>query len=690
MKKQRVIKRLCAGLCMIALLTMTACTGNDSKTASEEQVSKTTEVEEEDKSTAETSTSDTAVDAGIFVNKVEGMDEDFMKGVDISSYLSERNSGVKFYDFEGNELDEQGFFDFLSSCGLNYVRIRVWNNPYDENGNCYGGGNNDLTTAVTMGQYATKAGMRICIDFHYSDFWADPSKQYAPKAWSDMKIDEKADALGSYTTESMQTLLDAGVDVGMVQIGNETNGSFCGESGWAKMSKLFAAGTEAARAVSAENRKDILIALHFANPETENRYLGYARDLNKAGIDYDVFASSYYPYWHGTLENLTELLTQIAEKYDKKVLVAENSWCYTYEDGDGNANTISHDSKEIAMDYAVSVQGQATEMTSVMEAVTAVGEAGIGYFYWEPAWIPVQVYDSHQADASRIVEENKVIWETYGSGWAAAASGAYDADAAKYYGGSAVDNQALFDFEGHPLESLLTFLYVKTGAVAPVSITNIQVTPMEYEEGDTITLPEYATITYNNGESKEVQTKWDEDKLQKAIETGIGEYIIPGTVEVNQEKQDMECSLVIKEANFLDNGGFEDTDMSMWNISADCVGRIKVNNKRSGDFSLKFWSASAVEYTVEQAVTLEHGTYGLSAWLQGGDAGDTPKFTLYAVVNDMVYTADTGVTVWQEWTNPAISDIAILEDNTQITVGVKVQAAPGAWGAWDDFTLYKQ
>ena len=139
------------------------------------------------------------VEAGINVSRIEGIKEDFICGADISSIKSEYESGVKYYDFEGNELKyaplegEKGFFSFLKECGINWVRIRIWNNPYDEEGNCYGGGNNDLDTAIEIGKLATDAGIRVLIDFHYSDFWADPGKYQAPKEWKDMDIDKKAE-----------------------------------------------------------------------------------------------------------------------------------------------------------------------------------------------------------------------------------------------------------------------------------------------------------------------------------------------------------------------------------------------------------------------------------------------------------------------------------------------------------------
>lgn len=113
-----------------------------------------------------------------------------MEDVDVSSYLSLKNSGVKYYDYDGNELGNVEYFTFLKSCGVNYIRLRVWNDPYDSDGNGYGGGNNDLASAITMGKWASEAGLRVLIDFHYSDFWADPAKQKASKAWAEYSFED--------------------------------------------------------------------------------------------------------------------------------------------------------------------------------------------------------------------------------------------------------------------------------------------------------------------------------------------------------------------------------------------------------------------------------------------------------------------------------------------------------------------
>ena len=387
---------------------------------------------------------------------IQGTSGDFMRGVDVSSVLSILNSGATFKDWDGNTLDGQGFFNLLAASGINWVRLRVWNDPFNSSGNGYGGGNCDVNAAVTMGKWATNAGMKVLINFHYSDFWADPSKQQAPKAWAGYTADQKAAALESYTYDSLKTLLDAGVNVGMVQVGNETTTGMSGVTAWADLSKLFAAGSKAVRDISSEYGKDILVAIHFTNPETGN-YPTYAKNLNDYGIDYDVFASSYYPYWHGTLSNLTSSLKHVADTYGKQVIIAETSWAYTLSDGDGWSNTVQSGTSAT---YAFSVQGQADEVVAVTQAVRAVGDKGVGIFYWEPAWIPVQVYNG----SSSVLRQNKALWEKYGSGWASSYAGEYDPDdAGVWYGGSSWDNQALFDFYGNPLDSLNVYKYMQTG-----------------------------------------------------------------------------------------------------------------------------------------------------------------------------------------------------------------------------------
>jgi len=383
----------------------------------------------------------------VTVKKINNLNGNTIKGVDISSVISEEKSGVRYFNEEGKQ---ENIFQILKSNGVNYIRVRVWNNPYTESGNGYGGGNSDLAKAILIGKQASKYGMKLLVDFHYSDFWADPSKQKAPKSWQNLSYDQKQKSVYAYTLDSLQKIKQAGIDVGMVQIGNETNNGIAGTSKWPEMAGIFNSGSAAVRKVD----KNILVAVHFTDIQKQGNDKWISKQLHDYNVDYDVFATSYYPYWHGSLSNLTQSLSDVSLTYNKKVMVAETSYPYTYQDGDGFGNTISKDSN-VVLDYPVSVQGQTTALRDVFQAVANVGSTGLGVFYWEPAWVPVGPQSN--------LESNRLLWEKFGSGWATTNASEFDADAEKNAGGSSWDNQALFDFKGKALPSLKTFKYIDTG-----------------------------------------------------------------------------------------------------------------------------------------------------------------------------------------------------------------------------------
>ena len=367
------------------------------------------------------------------VEKVEGLSQDFLLGADISSLIALENSGLVYHNLDHQP---QELVSLLHDVGINAIRVRVWNDPYDASGHGYGGGNCDLNTAIAIGQRAMEYDMKLLVDFHYSDFWADPGKQQPPKAWSDYSLAEKSAAIRDYTKENLNAFRDAGITVSMVQVGNETTGGFCGEWTTEGQYTLMASAATAIR----EFDPDIQIAVHYTNPE-KGGYATFAQRLKDYQVDYDIFASSYYPAWHGTLENLSAQLKSVADGYGKQVMVAETAWDHmTYETNATGA-------------YPYSVLGQAEAIRSVVQTVHDID--GIGVFYWEPAWIELP---------NTSWEERAKVWEQYGTGWASSYAGEYDPDdAGKYYGGSACVKQALFDENGDPLESLMTFYDIRNG-----------------------------------------------------------------------------------------------------------------------------------------------------------------------------------------------------------------------------------
>lgn len=619
------------------------------------------------------------VKADIFVDKIEGLDTDFIRGVDVSSVIALEESGVRFYNEKGKEED---IFKTLYQAGVNYIRVRIWNDPYDKDGNGYGGGNNDLEKAIEIGKRATKNKMKVLVDYHYSDFWADPSKQMAPKAWKDLDIKAKAEALYEFTRSSLETLLDEGVDVGMVQIGNETTGILSGENNWKNISDLLKEGSRAIRELSENKKKDILIAVHFTNPENAENYQRYGMILDNFDVDYDVFASSYYPYWHGTLENLTDVLTNIAREFDKKVMVAETSYAYTYDNGDDHGNTISEESV-FTKDYPITVQGQATALRYVMEAVANVGEAGLGIFYWEPAWIAVP---------GENWEDRSFLWEKHGSGWASSYATEYDpADAGVYYGGSAWDNQGLFDFDGHPLPSLNVFKYVYSGAEAAVKVDALEDIVIRVRKGDEYILPDTVVALFNDGTREDIEVKWRGGDLALVDKDVIAEYMVIGDAIYNEEIIEAKAKIIVMEQNYVENYSFEDNDISMWtitnidNVTTELGIQDKISDAKTGTKSLHFYSTGAVDFKVEQEiVNLKPGLYNFAISLQGGDTGN-PDMSIYAIADGVTYTMEASVDGWNNWKNPKIENISV--EGQSVIIGASIKCEPKGWGTLDDFIL---
>ena len=612
----------------------------------------------------------------IFVEPVDGISDDFYRGMDASAVLALENSGVKYYNFDG---EKQDVFMTLAQAGVNYIRLRVWNDPYDENGNGYGGGNNDVATAIALGQRATKYGMKVCIDFHYSDFWADPKKQFVPKAWEGMDIEEKSDALYNFTLESLTQLLDAGVDVGMVQIGNEINNGMSGETDVANIRKLLTAGSKAVREAAANSGKEILVAIHYTNIDDMKKLDTLLTGLQVKEIDYDIVGLSFYPYWHGTMDDLKNAITHIRNTYGKKVYVAENAYCYTAEDGDGSANSVEG-TDDLAEGYSASVQGQANEVRDVCAAASEAGAEGV--FYWEGTWIPVGPADADNSD----------LWEKYGSGWASSYASGYDPkDAGQYYGGCSCDNQAMFDFTGHPLASLNVFKYLKYGATAPLAVDSIPEVTVACNIGTDPELPDTVSVIYNDRSEAQVPVIWNTDDVAAIDTKNGGNFTVSGTLDDGTE---VTAAVTVDRINYVQNPSFEDSDTSMWTINysgeTDPTDyQVKAADAHSGEVAFHFWSGSAdMDFSIEQSFTdLEPGTYELSAFSQGGDLSDDASMELYAMVDGKELTAPFMLTTYADWQNPVIPEIEVTDGS--LTIGVRYKCNVNSWGTLDDVTLYK-
>ena len=398
------------------------------------------------------------------IDEISTMYSSSIRGVDISSYTALKKAGVKFYNHEGKE---ESLLKILHDNGVNYIRVRIWNDPYNENGETYGGGACDVESGLAIAKEAAKYGMKMLLDFHYSDFWADPEQQIIPKAWEADKndSDKMAQHVYEYTKETIEKFQQTGVEVGMVQVGNEiTNGMLgiitnrdAGESYkgvWAdeskskQVNKYLSAGAKAVREVS-----DALVALQLETPNVE-KYKEIMDTWERDNVDYDVLGSSYYPYWSvnekaNTPETLAKV-QKLAADYGKLFVVLETSWLTTVKDADGTPNSVGEWDNTSA--YPLTAQGQANMLKDLY---TTLGnqDNGLGAFYWEPAWIPVKAGWNNW-------EYNKQVADIYGTGWASKGALGYFPDSKMFYngnpawGGSGWDNQALFDINGYALQSL--------------------------------------------------------------------------------------------------------------------------------------------------------------------------------------------------------------------------------------------
>lgn len=636
---------------------------------------------------------DSATDTGIFVEKVAGLPDDFIMGADVSSMLSLEESGVVFRNRAGEPAD---LFEVLAAHGLNSVRLRVWNDPFARSGVGFGGGNCDIERAIIMGKRATAAGLWVFLDFHYSDFWADPSKQQAPRAWDGLDPDEKADALYVFTRDALERALASGVDVRMVQLGNETVSAMSGENNWNAIGKLLRAGSRAVRDVSGASGKKIDIAIHFTNPEKAGAYERFARILKTQKVDYDVFASSWYPYWHGSPEEFTKALQDAVRISGKRVVCAEISYAHTYTDADGFPNTISRESV-FPRRWPVTVQGQANAIRAAIAAVAAVGKAGIGVYYWEPAWLPVP---------GETREDREPLWERFGSGWATRAAAEYDpSDAGVYFGGTGWENQALFSFDGMPLDSFATWKLVRTGAKTIRRADSAEEQTIRVRLGDTIVLPQSVEVIMNDGSTETLPVQWNDraeitNPRERYGETvplaaigadGVAEYMLSGTVTSGTAPVPVFARVYAVEQNYVENSGFEDDDLSMWTIldETSSMDELFVQEKqadaKTGNRALHFWSSRRIAFRVEQQITgLKPGRYKFSIAIHGGDAGNQTMY-IYVKTADGELRQNTNVDGWRNFREPVIADI-LVSDGT-ITVGAYVSCDGKGWGSLDDFIL---
>lgn len=368
------------------------------------------------------------------------------RGLDVSTAAAIYRAGGQFYNEHGEAED---LFRILKRHGSNYVRLRLWNDPYNHTSAgkvTYGGGVCDLDHVLEMAFLAKQAGLEIYLVFHYSDFWADPGKQVIPKQWAHIETaGEMAEAIYTYTRETIETLKSHNLTPKIVSLGNETtrgmlvhmpgptNENLVGEPHYT--SRKGEAPSAIRGNFGSQNYYDYIDAANRAvkdvDPSIQTMVHTERHIINRSkqiidhynfleGIPFDIIGLSAYPYYQGTPDNFSQGLKLISETFpDKLITLAETSYGFTFAPHQHLGAIFNASS--MRGDYPVSVAGQARLLDELFAAINSIHN-GYGLFYWEGAYIPYP-----------------------GVGWA-------DASTKNSWA-----NQALFTYDGHVLPSLRVF-----------------------------------------------------------------------------------------------------------------------------------------------------------------------------------------------------------------------------------------
>jgi arabinogalactan endo-1,4-beta-galactosidase len=603
--------------------------------------------------------------AEITVIPIDGLSRDFIRGADISMLPSLEEHGAKFYDRAGIEKDALAI---LKDSGVNWVRLRLWNAPVDGEEKPLGGGDCDLARTVALAARAKKLGLKVLVDFHYSDFWADPGKQAKPAAWGALTGTDLEKAVYDYTRSAILALRDSGALPDMVQIGNETNNgmlwpdgqTWCADKsatigGFDGFAALLSSGARAVRDATPKGKR-VKIVIHLANGGDNGLYRWVFDELAARKVDFDVIGLSWYPYWHGPMKGLAANLADLASRYGKELAVVETAYAWTLADGDGTGNLF-----KMALDadggYLPTVQGQASFIRDCMATVAAVpGKKGLGIFYWEPCWIPVA-----------------------GAGWKAGE-------------GCSWENQALFDGTGHALESLSVFgrVYGKSKDVARPTPVRTDAVSFTTVVGDPFRLPQKVMAVYSDDTVKPAIVLWEpffpEDR------TDSGTVVVAGHLRDAETVPAQALVTFTKLRNLFPDPSFETGTLQGWTLdgpAAACFAESNSANAHSGKWTYKYWLDKPFTSTLRYRFdNLEPGAYTLSVWAMGGGGDVSLSIAAEGFGGKGPMTAEIKNTGWQQWKEYAITDIPV--SGKACTVCITIKSASGTWGNFDDVKFFRQ
>lgn len=573
----------------------------------------------------------------------------FIKGMDISSHLEMMDKGHRYYDFEGNEVD---IIDFATEQGFNYGRLRIWNNPgrIKETGGYCG-----LEHTKTMAEELKKRGLGFLLDFHYSDWWADPGNQTKPAAWQDLSGDALAQAVYDYTKEVLTALDECGVYPDMVQVGNEIRCGMLWPDGrtdnWEELAKLLNAGIRAVR--DTQGARDVQVMLHL---DQGGRYYYFKEWFDNAlahGVaDFDIIGLSYYPFWHGTFNDLKNTMEELVKRYHKPMIIAEAAHAYRRSRGE-----LFGEAQEKIAGFPAGGAAQKEVLELIMSITAHVSEdLGLGVFYWEPFSRPDDETDD---------------------GWGSC-MGVVDADGRPTLGFKA------FGFE--PKKADVDQI-AKIYEPAEITVT-IDDKPAEY-------LPRTVKVLLYDGRLEREAVTWDFD-MSKLVKDDTA--VINGTLSQCGQTVSVPIRLVDKkeQQNLLKNADFENLyegALEHWDIALDADGENFVQEVRqeiSDDFP--FGATNYYYFKAESNFKLKlsqkcegiaAGNYVFSLSYRGDNTTGV-KVQLYAKAAGDVCAEQSIFPSAEEWTKHSIE--FALSGKSEVEVGITVDS-PAIYGMVKEICL---
>jgi arabinogalactan endo-1,4-beta-galactosidase len=338
--------------------------------------------------------------------------EEFIRGADVSFLQQIEDNGGIFRE-NGAVKDP---LQILKDHNINYMRLRLWNNPP--------AGYNNLAKLLIMAKRIKQLNLKLLLDFHYSDSWADPGKQSKPAAWVTLDSISLGDSLYNFTKDVLTALKNQNTFPDMIQVGNEITNGFLWNTGrvgpsfdtpvqWNNFASLLKRCINAANEVKGSDQLQIMIHIDRSTDSTACKW--FFDNLNLYNVQFDCIGLSYYPWWDGMLEQVTANLNYLADRYNKELIITETAYPWTLAWDDTTNNIVGLQS-QLLPGYPATVDGQKSFITNLISIVRNTHlNLGKGIFYWEPLDISTP---------------------TFGSGW---------------------ENLTFFDFNGNLLSSISAF-----------------------------------------------------------------------------------------------------------------------------------------------------------------------------------------------------------------------------------------